>query len=77
MVDREAPDLPPLGATREIDGASVRLARYPFADGVTAFDHAWRITKVQAAPARERMSARNRLRCSVISRMVAGGAAVW
>ena len=27
--------------------------------------------------ARERMSARNRSRCSVISRIVAGGAAVW
>jgi len=31
----------------------------------------------QAAPDRERMSARNRSRCSVISRIVAGGAAVW
>jgi len=30
-----------------------------------------------AAPARERMSARNRSRCSVISRIVAGGATVW
>ena len=54
--------------------ANIRAAR---ALAFLATEHPCVHPEGQAAPARERMPVRNRSRCSVISRIVAGGAAVW